>query len=92
MTPHHLDISSNVTSFYLAENAPSLESFHFAGWQVLDQFDLRTINYQNLNNMRKHTNIKSGRLPQCNEFQLQLTNMKKVTNIENGWQNHFIQT
>ena len=26
------------------------------------------------------------------EFQLQLTNMKKVTNIENGCQNHFIQT
>ena len=44
MTPRHLDISSNVTSFYLAESAPSLESFLFAGWQVLDQFDLRPIN------------------------------------------------
>ena len=64
MTTHHLDISSNVTSFYLEGSAPSLESFLFAGWQVLDQFDLRTINYQNLNNMRKHTNIKSGRPPQ----------------------------
>ena len=44
ITPHHFDIFSYVTSFFLAESAPSLESFLFAGWQVLDQFDLRTIN------------------------------------------------
>ena len=86
ITPHHFDIFSYVTSFFLAESAPSLESFLFAGWQVLDQFDLRPINFTTWGS----TPILKV-VVHLNEFQLQLTNMKKVTNIENGCQNHFIQ-